>query len=68
MLIEEQVFWKDDFKGEAQGGIFFRSFDFNKFLRTVEEEQGEVVGFRFDGNNVEVIISNKSKEINKLIK
>lgn len=67
MLIEEQVFWKDGFDGDAQGGLFFRSFELNKFLRNVEEERGEVVGFKFDGNNVEVIISNKSEEINKLI-
>jgi len=67
MVIEEQVFWKDGFEGKAQGGLFFRSFELNKFLRSVEEDRGEVVALRFDGNNVEVIIANKSDEINALL-
>jgi len=67
MLIEEQVFWKDGFEGKAEGGLFFRSFELNKFLRNVEEDRGEVVALRFDGNNVEVIIANKEEAINNLI-
>jgi len=67
MVIEEQVFWKDGFEGKAEGGIFFRSFELNKFLRGVEEDRGEVVGLRFDGNNVEVIVANKSYEIDILM-
>ena len=62
-MFKNKVFWKEDFtEGEAQGGIYFRSFDLNKFLERVEEGQdqhgnagGEVVGIRF-GNNLEVII------------
>jgi len=58
-MFENEVFWKESFNGEqAQGGIFFRSFDLNKFLKKVEESEngGEVVGIRFEDNNLEVII------------
>jgi len=63
-MFKNKVFWKEDFtEGEAQGGIYFRSFDLNKFLERVEEghdqhgnEGGEVVGIRFEDNNLEVII------------
>jgi hypothetical protein len=56
-MFEERVFWKDGFDGEAVGGIFFRSFDLNKFIKKVEEENGhEVVGVKFEGNNLELII------------
>jgi len=55
---EEPVFWKDGFSGEAEGGMHFRSFDLNKFIKKVEsaEENGEVVGIKFEGNNLELII------------
>lgn len=58
-MFEDKVFWREDFQdGEAQGGFFFRSFDLNKFLKQVEESEngGEVVGIRFEGNNLEVIV------------
>ena len=53
----QEVFWKDGFEGNAKGGIMFRSFDLNKFIKKVEEDQ-EVVGIRFDGNNLELIVKN----------
>jgi len=55
---EEQVFWKDGFDGKAKGGIHFRSFDLNKFIKEVEksETNEEVVGIKFEGNNLELII------------
>lgn len=54
-MFEQEVFWKDGFEGDAKGGIMFRSFDLNKFIKKVEEDQ-EVVGIKFDGNNLELIV------------
>jgi hypothetical protein len=56
MAFENVVFWKDGFEdGEAQGGIFIRSFDLNKFLTKVETDGTEIVGIKFEGNNLEII-------------
>lgn len=56
-MFENKVFWKEDFtEGEARGGFFFRSCDLNKFLEKVEKNGGEVVGIRFEGNDLEVIV------------
>jgi hypothetical protein len=56
MAFENAVFWKDGFDDdEAQGGIFFRSFDLNKFITKVEADGTEVVGIKFEGNNIEII-------------
>tara|TARA_R100000951_G_scaffold9486_2_gene8378 strand:- start:967 stop:1140 length:174 start_codon:yes stop_codon:yes gene_type:complete len=55
-MFEEQVFWKDGFDGEAKGGLHFRSFDLNQFIKKVEEDGTEVVGIKFEGNNLELII------------
>ena len=58
-MFENKIFWKEDFtEGEAQGGFFLRSFDLKKFMKSVEEADhgGEVVGIRFEDNNVEIII------------
>jgi hypothetical protein len=52
---EDKIFWKDGFDGEAEGGIHFRSFDLNKFIKKLEEKD-EVVGIKFEGNNLELII------------
>ena len=56
-MFEQEVFWKDGFEGNAKGGIMFRSFDLNKFIKKVEEEE-EVVGIKFEGNNLELIVKN----------
>ena len=56
-MFEQEVFWKDGFEGNAKGGIMFRSFDLNKFIKKVEEDQ-EVVGIKFEGNNLELIVKN----------
>lgn len=55
---EEEIFWKDGFNGNAKGGFYFRSFDLNKFLEKLEvsTEGGEVVGLKFEDNNVELIV------------
>ena len=55
---ETKVFWKEGLEDdeEVRGGIYFRSFDLNKFMKLVEKEEGEVVGIQFEGNNVELII------------
>jgi hypothetical protein len=57
-MFEEKIFWKDGFDGEAKGGMHVRSFDLNKFIKKVEasETGGEVVGIKFEDNNLELII------------
>ena len=55
-MFEEKVFWKDEFDGEAKGGLMVRSFDLNQFIKKVEKEGDEVVGIKFEGNNLELII------------
>ena len=54
--MEKKVFWKENIEGEFQGGYYFRAFELIKFMKLVEEEEGEIVGLEFDGNNVNVII------------
>ena len=63
-MFNEQIFWKDTFDGEqAKGGFFTRAVDLKKFLELVEssENGGEVVGLRFDDNNLEVIVKPKNQ-------
>ena len=55
--MKKKIFWLADFKkGTARGGYYFRAFDLIKFMKLIEEEEGEVVGLAFEGNNVNVII------------
>tara|TARA_Y100001938_G_C7854717_1_gene312557 strand:+ start:148 stop:339 length:192 start_codon:yes stop_codon:yes gene_type:complete len=61
-MFKDIVFSKSDFDGKAEGGIFFRSFELNKFLERVEANDEEVVGLRFEGNNVEILV-NKNKRM-----
>ena len=61
-MFKNIVFSKSDFDGKAEGGIFFRSFELNKFLERVEANDEEVVGLRFEGNNVEILV-NKNKRM-----
>jgi hypothetical protein len=56
----QKIFWLDGFEGEAKGGIFFRSFDLNQFIRSIEEEGDEVVGIEIDGNNLQIITNNNT--------
>ena len=58
-MFKNEVFWKDGFTGNAKGGVFFRSFDLSKFLSKVESENQEVVGLKFTGNNLELILNNE---------
>jgi hypothetical protein len=56
---DNKIFWRSDFTdGEAKGGYFFRAVEFKKKLDMVEESEngGEIVGIRFDDNNVEFIV------------
>lgn len=60
-MFENTIFWKDTFDGEkAQGGIFYRAVDLKKFMELVEVNEngngGEIVGIRFEDNNVEFIV------------
>jgi hypothetical protein len=55
----DKVFWREDFKdGNAKGGYYFRAVDLTKFFNLLElsANGGEVVGLRFDDNNVEIIV------------
>ena len=56
-MFKNEVFWKEGFEGEAKGGMFFRSFDLNKFLEKVESGDEEVVGIKFEDNNLELILN-----------
>ena len=49
------IFWLDEFEGEARGGLMFRAFDLNKFIQKVQADDKKVVGIRFEGNNLELI-------------
>ena len=55
---ENTIFWRDGFDtGKVEGGYYFRAFDLVKFLKRLKEEENkEVVGLEFDGNNVNVIV------------
>ena len=60
-MFDNTIFWKDTFDGEkAQGGIFYRAVDLKKFMELVEVNEngngGEIVGIRFEDNNVEFIV------------
>ena len=50
-----EIFWLDEFEGEAKGGLWFRAFDLNKFIQKVQTDNKKVVGIRFEGNNLELI-------------
>jgi len=55
----DKVFWREDFKdGNAKGGYYFRAVDLTKFFNLLElsANGSEVVGLRFDDNNVEIIV------------
>jgi hypothetical protein len=56
VMFEKEIFWKEGFEGKCLGGLMFRSFDLNKFIKKVEEEGTEVIGIKFEGNNLELII------------
>ena len=57
-----EIFWKEG-KYEAKGGLYYRCFDLNQFLRKLELEKNmNVVGLRFDQNNIEIIIEENHSE------
>ena len=61
IMIDNKIFWADDFDGEkAKGGIFVRAVDLKKFLELVEANEngngGKIVGLRFDENNLEILV------------
>ena len=66
--MKKKIFWSDKahiyhHKGgvKFKDGIYFRSFDLNKFMKLVEKEEGEVVGLEFEDNNVNIIIKEHKK-------
>tara|TARA_Y100000593_G_scaffold79274_1_gene147499 strand:- start:842 stop:1027 length:186 start_codon:yes stop_codon:yes gene_type:complete len=56
--MNKKIFWWDKAPQDEPlvGGYYFRAFDLIKFMKQIQEEEGEVVGLEFDGNNVNVII------------
>jgi len=63
MAFNKKIFWAEDFnKGLAEGGMFTRCFELRQFLDLFEMKGYEIVGLRFDDNNLEVIV--KSNESN----
>lgn len=61
---EKEIFWKDNFEGKALGGIMFRSFDLNKFIKDLElSHDREVVGIQFDGNNLELFVKKEENDV-----
>ena len=54
------IFWKEGFEGNCKGGIMFRAFDLNKFIKLIEVKGDNVIGIKFDNsNNIELIIEEK---------
>ena len=64
---EKTIFWKDKFEGKASGGYYFRAFDLVKFFKRLKANDKEVVGLEFDGNNVNVIVSQTKNDLVKII-
>ena len=67
--MNKKTFWSDEAhihfhrnKGKVIGGYYFRAFELVKFMKLVEEEEGEVVGLEFEDNNVNVIIKANEEE------
>ena len=61
--MKKKTFWSDEAhihfhknKGKISGGYYFRAFELVKFMKLVEEEEGEVIGLEFEDNNVNIII------------
>ena len=73
--MNKKTFWSDEAhihfhknKGKISGGYYFRAFELVKFMKLVEEEEGEVIGLEFEDNNVNVIIKangEAEQEINR---
>lgn len=62
-MFDNEIFWKSSFDGEeAKGGFFIRSVDIKKFLESIEQADhgGEVVGLKFNDNNLEIIVKLKT--------
>ena len=61
MESKNRFFWKDGYEGPVQGGYYFRAFDLVKFMKKLEDNDLEVVGLEFDGNNVNVLVKGDGK-------
>ena len=52
----DEVFWLDNFEGNAQGGYFIRN-DLFKFFQKLKESGKKPVGIKVDDNyNMEIIV------------
>jgi len=56
-MLDTSIFFKEGAVGKFKGGYYFRTPQLNKFLIKLEGAVGEVVGFRFSDNNVEVVVN-----------
>jgi len=59
----KKIFWLDGWEGKAKGGIFYRAFELNKFIKLCEKKEGKIVGIKFDdeSNNMELIYEEQIK-------
>ena len=59
--MKSRFFWKDGCEGLVQGGYYFRVFDLVKFFKKLEDNGEKIVGLKFDGNNVNVLVKGDGK-------
>lgn len=52
-----------------QKGWFYRAFDFQEFMKKIEEDPrgGKVIGMNFDGKNVEFYTEANSEQLKKYL-
>jgi hypothetical protein len=46
---KKQFYWKEEFKGEGVAGQTINCPELVEFIKKVEEQHGEVIGFKFNG-------------------
>lgn len=65
-MSEEKEFWALGSEGVPfQKGWFYRAFDFQEFMRKIEEDPrgGKIIGMNFDGKNVEFYTEASEKQM-----
>jgi len=56
-MVSERTYMLESLEScTVKTGIFYRTFDLNKFIENVEKTEGEVIGLVFKGNNVELLV------------
>lgn len=60
---ESEIFWLDNFNGEAQGGLYWRGFDLINFLERCKKQGIKIVGIKIDDSyNIEFIRKKEEME------